>query len=398
MGKRHKVFRPQVVSGRGAGPRNRKKRPRFRLPPLTIGQILAWADAHKERTGTWPTATSGRVYQEPFQTWGAVNQALRNGHRGLPGGSSLARLLTERRGVRNRLALPNLKIEQILAWADEHHQGTGRWPNAESGPVEGSCGETWPGIEVNLRFGCRGLAGGSSLAKLLAKYRKVRNIGALPPLSVEQILDWADDHHRRTGRWPNVRSGLVKGGTGETWSAIGNALVHGGRGFPGGYSLARLLVEHRGVHNRADLPRLTIAQVLRWADAHRERTGRWPHGRLGAVEDAPGETWHGIDVALKGGGRGMRGGASLSRLLHKHRHVPKGMRSRPMTVKQILELAGDYHQQTGTWPNHYSGPVPSIPDTTWSRINSALRYGSRGLPGGTTLRQLLVNRGRIKET
>jgi hypothetical protein len=27
--------------------------------PLTVEQILAWADAHKARTGTWPTRRSG---------------------------------------------------------------------------------------------------------------------------------------------------------------------------------------------------------------------------------------------------------------------------------------------------------------------------------------------------
>src|SRR5262249_6645494 len=36
---------------------------------------------------------------------------------GLTGGSSLAQLLAERRGVRNHLRLPRLTVEQIAAWA-----------------------------------------------------------------------------------------------------------------------------------------------------------------------------------------------------------------------------------------------------------------------------------------
>jgi hypothetical protein len=36
------------------------------------------------------------------QTWLALDSALRNGHRGLPGGDSLARLLARERGVQRR--------------------------------------------------------------------------------------------------------------------------------------------------------------------------------------------------------------------------------------------------------------------------------------------------------
>ena len=30
-------------------------------PPLTVKQILAWADAHRERTGHWPNCKRGIV-------------------------------------------------------------------------------------------------------------------------------------------------------------------------------------------------------------------------------------------------------------------------------------------------------------------------------------------------
>jgi hypothetical protein len=66
-------------------------------PPLTVGQILAWADAHHARTGEWPTAFSGPVADAPGEKWDYLDQALRNGHRGLPGGDSLPRLLDRRR-------------------------------------------------------------------------------------------------------------------------------------------------------------------------------------------------------------------------------------------------------------------------------------------------------------
>jgi hypothetical protein len=64
-------------------------------PPLTVGQILAWADAHKARTGRWPAAASGPIPGAPGETWVKINAALYVGRRGLPRGSSLSRLLHE---------------------------------------------------------------------------------------------------------------------------------------------------------------------------------------------------------------------------------------------------------------------------------------------------------------
>jgi hypothetical protein len=55
--------------------------------PLSEGQVLAWAEAHFARTGRWPHHDSGPVEGVPGQTWAAIDdEALRRGHRGLPGG------------------------------------------------------------------------------------------------------------------------------------------------------------------------------------------------------------------------------------------------------------------------------------------------------------------------
>jgi hypothetical protein len=66
-----------------------------------VEQILAWADAHHGRAGRWPHCYSGLVLEAPGESWDRINGALREGHRGLPGGDSLARLLA-RRGRGNR--------------------------------------------------------------------------------------------------------------------------------------------------------------------------------------------------------------------------------------------------------------------------------------------------------
>ena len=66
--------------------------------PLTVEQVLAWADAHYARTGRWPTAASGPVEGAPGEAWGRINAALYDGYRGHPGGDSLARLLNRHWG------------------------------------------------------------------------------------------------------------------------------------------------------------------------------------------------------------------------------------------------------------------------------------------------------------
>jgi hypothetical protein len=66
--------------------------------PLTVAQILAWADDHEERTGSWPRITSGAVLAPTDESWRAIDIALRQGLRGLPGGGSLPRLLASEHG------------------------------------------------------------------------------------------------------------------------------------------------------------------------------------------------------------------------------------------------------------------------------------------------------------
>ena len=166
------------------------------------------------------------------------------------------------------MALPVLTIDQILAWADAHNSCTGSWPNRDSGQVIDAPGEAWHNINAALHQGARGLPAGQSLAQLLDKHRGVPNRLAQPDLTIDQILAWADLHHAHTKGWPLVKSGQVVHAPGEKWNNIDAALARGGRGLPGGSSLAQLLLEHRGVRNHASLPDMTTDQILAWADAH----------------------------------------------------------------------------------------------------------------------------------
>ena len=114
----------------------------------------------------WPAAKSEAI-TGTAEEWRNVDCALRRGGRGLAGGSSLAKLLSQRRGAPNPACRPKLSEAKILAWAHRFFLKEGRWPSVQSGPILQSPGDTWQSVNQALSKGCRGLRGGSSLAKLL---------------------------------------------------------------------------------------------------------------------------------------------------------------------------------------------------------------------------------------
>jgi hypothetical protein len=369
--------------------RRRRVRNRSAPFPLRASEILAWADAHFKRTGAWPTKTSGPVPEAPRETWWALDHALRRGTRGLRGGSSLALMLLAHLGVRSNHTVPDLSTEQILAWAQAHFRRVSRWPTSLSGPIPGSGGDNWKGIDYALRLGRRGLPGGSSVAKLLAAQGCKVNQHRQPKLTYTRILQWADVHREETEQWPNSHSGRVRRIPGETWDRVDTALRRGARGLPGGSSLAQLLADRRRVRNPADVPALTEEQILAWAGAHRRRTGQWPRIRSGPIREAPEETWKNVDSALVHGCRGLPGGASLARLLAVRLGAPNDKDLPRFTAKRIRNWAAAHRGRTGSWPTLGSGSIPEAPGENWRKVDNALRKGYRGLPGGSSLHRLL---------
>ncbi len=66
--------------------------------PLTEERILAWSDAFFQEHGEWPQADSGPIAGTYDETWFNIDVALYEGYRSLPGGTTLPRLLADRRG------------------------------------------------------------------------------------------------------------------------------------------------------------------------------------------------------------------------------------------------------------------------------------------------------------
>lgn len=349
-------------------------------PRLTVTVILKWCDEFHDAHDRWPNSDDGVVAGTADQTWGAIDRALSVGNRGLPGGTTLAKLLLKHRGRPHHNLPPDLTIPQILAWADAFHRRTGEWPGHLDGAIP-KTRLTWSAVHTALVRGKRGLPGGVSLPQLLEQHRGIRNHMSVPPLTEAMILGWADDHHRRTGGYPKHNDGPIAG-TQETWSGIEGALIKGRRGMPGNDSLAKFLTRHRGIRNKSDLPSLTVAQIKAWAEAHHTRTGSWPTAHAGKIEEAPGESWAAVHSALTVGLRGLPGGDSLARLLAREcgRRNPADIP--PLTMAGVRRWIVQHHELTGKWPKALSGPIAGVAGETWGAVANALQKGRRGLPAG----------------
>ncbi len=140
---------------------------------LTISEILRLADAYHDRYGKWPKEF-GRIAKTSDNSWQKIGIALRLGKFGLPGGTTLARLLSRERGTSFGRARKPLTAEGILAWADAHHARMGKWPTYRCGEIPEAPGEKWTKVHLALQRGHRGIAGGSTLRRFLAMNGRTR--------------------------------------------------------------------------------------------------------------------------------------------------------------------------------------------------------------------------------
>ncbi|MGH7168992.1 MAG: hypothetical protein ACRELG_01775 [Gemmataceae bacterium] len=359
------------------------------LSALTEEVILSWADAHYERTGEWPKQESGYIQDAIGEKWRNVHAALAQGLRGLPGGSSLAKLLFEKRGVRTWASAPELNRDKIRKWVVEFFERTGDYPSNESGAISGIAGENWSRIDSALRQGIRGLPSRSSLPQFLEQEFGVRNHMALPPLTVEKIREWAVAYYESNGKYPNQSSGEITGTTDETWSGVNAALRRGIRELDGGYSLAQLLQDEFGVRNIQNLPELTREQIKSWVLQHRTRTGKYPSADSGEILDSNGESWQGVNLAFWVGRRGLPGGSSLAQFLEEEFGLRNHLNLPQLTWEGIREWVVEWYERTGKYPKRNDGEIPGADGETWTRVNGNLMKGGRGLPGASSLPQFL---------
>jgi superfamily II DNA or RNA helicase len=374
------------------------------LQPLTEAQILKWVDRHVElNDGVFPSSTGGQILNLSNETWRNVNAALRGGMRGLPGGSSLAQLLEQERGVRNIANMPRLTIKKILEYADAHFERTEEWPTRSSGGVLESPGETWKSINKALTRSGRGLRTKyKSLEILLADKRGVRGYHSGKKLTVQKIIKYAKLHEKQTKQFPNSVSEWVLEGIDETWTGIDGALRRGGRGLAVNEGGLSGLLHDRGLKRKKHTPRSkkprgmfpTKEEILDAAEEFKEKhpKKRWPHLGSGEVKGMLETSWAMIDAALKRGDIENVPKCTLNKFLQ----IEKGKTtSSPLTEAQILVWCDEFFEQYEKYPAVQSNSLESMGENTFASINQALQSGNRGLPGGSSLPDLLRReRGR----
>ena len=365
-------------------------------PDLTESVILAAAKRCQARTGRLPVGDSSKDATEDFgfpETWGSVNRALVLGQRGLQAkGSSLSELL-----INNHLkdAKPDLTEGMIFAACQSFLARTGRLPQTISGEATVDFGfpETWSAINGMLATGGRGLkTKGSSLSSLLKKHGLQED---KPDLTESMIFEAVQNHLARTGKLPKLSGDAACDfGFPETWEGVNGALRVGGRGLKTkSSSLSKFMFEH-GLKEKK--PDLTEAIMIKAAKKRLDRTGKLPSASSGDDATADfgfSETWASVNMALRAGGRGLPGGSSLSQLLIEH-----GLKdTKPdLTEEMIIEAAKTCLSRTGRMPSGDRGDNATadfgFPET-WASVDKALQGGYRGLPGGSSLSQLLKKHG-----
>ncbi len=147
---------------------------------LTADLILRAARRCHERTGRYPNANTPDAHLDfdRKESWGAIDNALRKGLRGLNGNSCLAILLDENGLIRRTVKSDVLSTRVLIGMIHRYRLATGAWPSETI--------NVWKSIGQSLRKGYRGLQGGSSLPMFTAEHSAPD--GTLLPLA-QALLD-----------------------------------------------------------------------------------------------------------------------------------------------------------------------------------------------------------------
>jgi hypothetical protein len=125
-------------------------RTRAAIPRLLVRDILSWIKDHHRRTGQLPDRDSGPIWAAPVETWAAIDAALKDGTRGLAGGTSLHGLCMR------HFRKPGRRTGTVRVLVK---QGRGRRANvvrrAKARAMRAS-GMTFPAIAKRLGIGIQG--------------------------------------------------------------------------------------------------------------------------------------------------------------------------------------------------------------------------------------------------
>lgn len=336
-------------------------------PMISVEQLRQAVDAYRlAHGGRFPTAYDDDAL--PGLTWERIDSRLRDGHRGLPGGTSLSKWLDEAYPA-ERYQAP-ITSASMLAWVTAHLAANGGdFPHVASGQIPG-VNRTWMNLNDALRKRQLAFTRCSSLSAWLDEQFPLDRKKPAARLTANMILELVDGYRaEHDGAFPYRESGKVAG-LNMTWTQLDNALRQGGK------SLAKWLVKRY-----PDFVEVPEQRLRAWVDEYaRESERALPTSASGEIPGT-GWTWTQVDRAFRSGAWRWSTDNSLSAWLDAT--FPAERILTPANVRTWVENHVALH---GSFPTKDSStPVAGESAWTWRRINSAMTTGSHGWSTKVTL-------------
>ncbi len=297
---------------------------------LSEDLIFSWITQFMTKHGRKPSPKKDGVIEfatEAYQgeTWVSISAALRNGGRGLSGGTSLSSFIENRLAVKKQKCNSvSLSEDLICFWIKQFIVKYGKKPTQQSGIIEFADGayegDSWLCVSAALRNGGRGLPKGSSLSQLIEKRFGLKRQEYGPRLTEESILDLIKKYIAKYDRKPNCKTGLVEGHENLTWSALNRRLEIGDKTLPGGSSLAKLIEKELGIRDSNRPPALIPLELVKdWVRQYLKKYGKRPLvSNSIKIEFAnglhKGISWGSVNRALLRGGCSLPKGTTLADL------------------------------------------------------------------------------------
>lgn len=336
-------------------------------PAISIEQLRQAVESFRlANAGRFPTMDDADAL--PGLAWGTIDTRLREGHRGLPGATSLSKWLDSTYPVERFVG--SLTSANLHAWVDAHRAtNDGAFPHIGAGAIPG-VNRTWQSVHEALRdkafpfTKCRSLSGWLDDQFPLDRRRKASLLTA--DLIVGAVDAYRAEHR---GEFPYRESGKVAG-LNLTWTQIDNALRQGGK------SLAKWLAKRY-----PDFVEVSEQRLRAWAEEFACQNARaLPTSKSGEIAGT-GWSWLQVDRAFRSGAWRWTTVDTLSAWLDTAYPA-----ERILTQENVRKWVTAHIEAQGTFPSSEStAPVAENSAWTWGRINATMVRGSLGWEGKCSL-------------
>lgn len=335
-------------------------------PVISIEQLRQAVEAYRRAHGRFPIADDEQAL--PDLAWKTIDRRLRDGHRGLPGATSLSKWLDETYPAERYVA--PYSSASMRAWVVAHREANGgAFPHVASGEIPGA-NRTWMDVNDALRKRQLAFTKCGSLSAWLDDQFPLDRKRKAALLTADLIINLVEAYRaEHDGAFPYRESGKVAG-LNMTWTQLDNALRQGGK------SLAKWLGSRY-----PDYVEVSEQRLRAWVDEYACANARALPSLASGEIAGTGWTWAQVDRAFRRGEWRWAPADSLSAWLDAT--FPTERILAPANVRAWVESHVAMH---GCFPTKES-TTPVAPESawTWPRINSAMIAGSYRWPEKTTL-------------